>query len=169
MRAFLLWLTAWLPVKCIGRDGDYAEWYHVLTIPGVARVQIHRFRRSDPDGLHDHPWGWARTFILAGWYIESRRDGIRIRAAGDTYALTGDTFHRVELPDQADVWTLFIHGPYVKHWGFLVPSDLLRVQDWRDPAGGLWLYRARPRDELGFSDWWKTAPKGSELRARRGS
>lgn len=173
IRRFLLWLTAWLPVKVIGRDEPYVEWYYVCTLPifGGVRVQIHRFLRSDPDGVHDHPWGWARTFILAGWYVEERRDSTRVRAAGSTYGLTGDTFHRVHVPLGArEVFTLFFHGPYVKHWGFMVPvregvSGLQhRDGSWADRTGGLWAYRARSRHKDRFDDWHLTAPKGREIR-----
>ena len=169
IRRFLLWLTARLPVKVIGRGSPFVEWYYLGTPFGLFRVQIHRFLRSDPDGLHDHPWGWARTFILTGWYLEERRDTIRVRTAGDTYALTGDTFHRVVLPIGArEVWTLFIHGPYVKHWGFLQPHRMLLPQregpSWSDPFGGLWEYQARPKHGHRFENWHLTAPKGRDIR-----
>ena len=171
IRRFLLWLTARLPVKVIGRPGQtYVEWYHVATVPGLFRVQLHRFVRSDPDGLHDHPWAWACSFILAGWYIEERRDRDRVRSRG--YFLTGETFHRVVLPHGTDVWTLFIHGPYVKHWGFLNPitmhieNDFARAPTWRDRDGHLWRYEARERDPQRFADWpWdKATPRGRDIR-----
>jgi hypothetical protein len=173
IRRFLRWLTARLPVKVIGRDAPYVEWYYICTLPifGGVRVQLHRFVRSDPDGVHDHPWGWARTFILTSWYFEQRRDGTRIRSAGQTYGLTGDTFHRVVLPEGGECWTLFFHGPYVKSWGFLQPvvwdtgSDgELVMPSWRELNGRKWIYRARDRDPRAFDDWHLTAPKGRELR-----
>lgn len=170
IRRFLLWLTARLPVKVIGRGTPFVEWYYLGTPFNLFRVQIHRFARSDPDGLHDHPWAWARTFILSGWYLEERRDRTRVRAAGDTYALTGDVFHRVVLPiGRREVWTLFIHGPYVKHWGFLVPhreGRYLLGPSWADPFGGLWEYQARPKHGRRFENWHLTAPKGREIRAQ---
>lgn len=176
MRRFLLWLTARLPVKVIGRDATYVEWYYVATLFGLVRIQIHRFVRSDPDGLHDHPWGWSRSFILAGWYLEERRDRTRVRGAGTTYGMVGDTFHRVVLPEGArEVWTLFAHGPYVKHWGFFTPAMSRHQKDgtsvepsWRDREGATWLYVARPRNHQRFDDWHLTAPTGRELRAQNG-
>ena len=173
MRRFLLWLTARLPVKVIGRDEPYVEWYHVATFPrllGGFRIQIHRFVRSDPDGLHDHPWGWSRSVVLSSWYLEERRDRIRVRKAGTTYGMTGDTFHRVILPIGArDCFTLFIHGPYVKHWGFInptMPADGLhwRLPSWMSPLGGSWSYEARDRSPHRFDPWPARAPKGRELR-----
>lgn len=165
IRAFLEWLSDRLPAKLHDDRGrPYVYWYHVLTIPGLLRVQLHRFVASDTDGVHDHPWAWGRTFILAGWYIEERRDGTQIRGALSTYKLTGDTFHRVVLPDQAEVWTLFVHGPYVKHWGFMRPADPLAIADWRLPRAATWIYEARRRHPDAFDGWWKHAPRGRELR-----
>lgn len=174
IRRFLMWLTARLPVKVIGRDEPYVEWYHVATLFGLVRIQLHRFVRSDPDGLHDHPWGWSRSFILAGWYLEERRDFTRVRAAGGTYGMTGDTFHRVVLPAGArDVWTLFIHGPYVKHWGFITPFFAHQVAagripepSWHERDGALWQYEARDRSAHRFDPWpWaKDRRLGRDLR-----
>lgn len=172
IRSVLLWLTARLPVQVIGRPGQpYVEWYHVATVLGLFRVQLHRFRRSDPDGLHDHPWGWACSFILAGWYIEERRDRDRVRGAGTFYRLSGDTFHRVVLPHGAEVWTLFIHGPYVKHWGFL---NLCRYQhriledeySWRERRGAVWEYEARDRSPFRFDHWprHRRVKRGRDIR-----
>lgn len=176
IRRFLLWLTARLPVKVIGRPDPYVEWYYVCTLPifGGVRVQIHRFLRSDPDGLHDHPWGWSRSFVLVNSYWEQRRDRTRLRKAGSTYGMTGDTFHRVIVLPNGEAWTLFIHGPYVKHWGFLEPVSVTDeygvITDrphWRNPAGGKWTYQARPRSAKRFDDWHLTAPKGREIREGR--
>lgn len=164
IRRFLLWLTARLPVKVIGRDEPYVEWYHVATLPifGGVRIQLHRFLRSDPDGLHDHPWGWSRSFVLAGWYLEERRDRTRLRRAGTGYGMTG----------VRECWTLFLHGPYVKHWGFITPIGFVRPgtangfpdPSWQDWRGGSWLYRARPRSAHRFDPWPRTAPKGRAIR-----
>lgn len=180
IRRFLLWLTARLPVKVIGRPGQpYVEWYHLATVFGLFRIQLHRFVRSDPDGLHDHPWGWACSLILAGWYLEERRDRSRVRGAGSFYRLTGDTFHRVVLPHGADVWTLFIHGPYVKHWGFMLPTywlDGASLEDamsgsslWREREGHKWIYQARDRSPHRFDPWpWEPGtPRGRDIREER--
>lgn len=177
IRRLLLWLTARLPVKVIGREAPYVEWYHVATLFGRVRIQIHRFLASDPDGLHDHPWGWSRSFVLAGWYLEERRDRTRVRAAGSSYRMSGDTFHRVILPEgMREVWTLFIHGPYVKHWGFIVPlsskaipGEGLRPLTWRDREGSAWEYIARPRSCRRFDPWpyQPGTPRGRDLRRVR--
>lgn len=184
MTSFLMWLSARLPVKVI-KDGDqpYLERYYLGRLFGTT-FYLHRFVASDPDrGLHDHPWSWAWSLVLAGWYLEERRGfdphpAIRrldeLLTAFDGKPrdvvrtpvvlfnrLRGDTFHRVVVPDSVgEVWTLFAHGPKVKPWGFLRPM----------PNAGseaqLQLYvRHVDRDASEDSAAWaETAPKGKEIR-----
>lgn len=96
---------------------------------------LHCFHMSDPDGLHNHPWKWARSVILRGAYVEVRcssptpaqlelvnrgewRPIPRIFWPGDSNELTEATWHRVDLMSD-EVWTLFTVGPrHGKGWGF---------------------------------------------------
>ena len=53
-------------------DEIYLERYYLFlkdrkTFP--FNVFLHRFHKSDPDDLHDHPWNY-RTLILKGGYWE---------------------------------------------------------------------------------------------------
>ncbi|HXD98238.1 MAG TPA: hypothetical protein VN646_16940 [Candidatus Acidoferrum sp.] len=85
-------------------------------------VYLHRFHRGDMDReLHNHPWRWSFSLILAGGYIEERRSGnqVNTRAVfpGSINWLSQDTFHRVELLD-GEAWSLFVAGPKVQSWGF---------------------------------------------------
>jgi len=81
-------------------------------------IFLHRFLKSDPDDLHDHPWNY-RTFILLGGYWEYTEDGKFWRGA-PTYRYADAThFHRLELDKETDYcWTLFIPGKKVREWGF---------------------------------------------------
>ena len=134
-----------LPLRIISEGTrPYLERYYLCTIFG-ARCYLHRFVGDDPArGLHDHPWPWAYSLIIAGEYIEVRRDGARrVRWFN---SLRGDTFHRVRLPqhsgthretfsyantdrlfedsrfattNQTPCWSLFIHEAKAnKPWGF---------------------------------------------------
>lgn len=167
MRAFLMWLSGRLPARIIAHQGQpYLERYYVGTPFGL-RVYLHRFVDSDPDGLHDHPWRWSLSVILFGWYFEQRR-------GADVYFIrrwfnwiTGDTFHRVVLPSTTEwhgtsryreCWSLFIHSPRCKGWGFL------REVDGAPCARSLLIYNpAGAPPTTRFTDWYKTAPKGRDI------
>lgn len=157
IRKILHRITDRLPCRIInGPDGEpYLERYYVGTVAGW-RFYLHQFVGDDPDrGLHDHPWTRAYSVILAGWYIEERRDGKRpVRWFN---SLTGDTFHRVVLPSSDTVWTLFFHRVgRVKPWGFL------RSTDGTEQVFQPYTYdREGPQDE-----WWLMAPLGREVRGR---
>lgn len=96
---------------------------------------IHCFHRSDSDHeLHSHPWAWGVSLVLAGGYREERREGDRVVTKDvrpfTINALTGDTYHRVELFED-DAWTLFVVGPKVSTWYFW-DRHKLACAKWRD-------------------------------------
>jgi hypothetical protein len=102
-------------------------------------LYLHHFHRSDVDReLHNHPWEWAVSFVLAGGYVEERREG---RAVVRKEVLPGhfnrirhDDFHRVDLIEH-DAWSLFLVGPKVKSWGFW-DRTTNRVTPWREFLAG---------------------------------
>lgn len=175
MKALLMWLTGRLPGRIYSdRATPFLERYLVGRLLGIT-VYIHRFVASDPDrGLHDHPWGWAFSLVLRGRYEELTRQGTR--PVGWFNFLRGDSFHRVVLPRQAyyptdadgywtgireyseqECWTLFIHGPNVKRWGFLRPIE--------QGNGAQYFHPHRDRDGEGAesADWAATTPRGRDL------
>ena len=131
----LIAITARLPLRVISEDGRPSlERYFVFHTPW-ARCYPHRFVGSDPErGLHDHPWRWAASLVLAGWYLEQKRDGLHRRTFGNL--LDGDTFHRVILPCvERECWTLFVHTTRdVKTWGFMLPTFLRAMGSKVSPA-----------------------------------
>jgi hypothetical protein len=96
-------------------------------------IFLHRFQASDrdksPDNgsllLHSHPWRASVMLILAGGYVEERRqpdDTVMPHTftPGSINYLNDYHFHRVDLLEQ-DGWSLFITGPrrsYKSSWGF---------------------------------------------------
>lgn len=81
-------------------------------------IFLHRFLKSDPDDLHDHPWEF-RTIILKGGYWEYTKDGKFWRGPFTYRYNPANAYHRVELDkDIPYCWTLFIPGKRVKDWGF---------------------------------------------------
>ena len=109
MTRFLYWLTARLPCRIInGEHGEpYLERYFLFRLVGFT-AYIHRFVDNDPDrGLHDHPWSWSCSLILAGGYHELRATHVhthtapdirlRYRRPGRFNVIRGDDFHRIIL------------------------------------------------------------------------
>lgn len=165
MKRILLWTTARLPAREIcGDHGEpYLERYYLFSLFGW-RAYIHRFLASDPDrGLHDHPWGRSVSLMLAGGYFEQRilphefcgvrLVGLRLLSPGGFNVIRGDDFHRILLGPGQEAWTLFVHGPRVKGWGFL-----------RD---GVYSAFATDKDDYPQQKWWKTAQSGRELRTEQ--
>lgn len=155
MRRFLFWLTDRLPCRIIDEAGKpYLERYYLCSL-GSTRVYLHRFVGSDPDrGLHSHPWSWALSLVLSGWYFEERFSGTErpvLRRVRWFNFLMGESFHRVVMPTDwclspaecpmnirptvrqamavTECWTLFIHKAVEggRRWGFMRPAPLPRV------------------------------------------
>ena len=92
-------------------------------------VFLHKFLKSDPDDLHDHPWSYA-TIILKGGYYEwiptydtkgRKLTEVAVwRGPGSYRVSSADSFHRIELDPTVTCWTLFMPGPQRRDWGFMV-------------------------------------------------
>ena len=182
MTRFLYWLTARLPCRIInGEHGEpYLERYFLFRLVGFT-AYIHRFVDNDPDrGLHDHPWSWSCSLILAGGYHGLRATHVhthnapdirlRYRRPGRFNIIRGDDFHRIILHwhhanPGTEAWTLFVHGRRAKGWGFIQPSIRLDLRQRRPSLqwSGVPVYkpftltRACPTEH-----WHRTAPKGRE-------
>lgn len=109
-------------------EGDsYLSRYLLFQVGDIA-VQLHKFHRGDQDvELHNHPWKWAVSLILAGGYREERKIGesnganvwTKTFRPGSINLLRGDAFHRVDMLDaQIGCWTLFVSGPKTQSWSF---------------------------------------------------
>lgn len=112
-------------------DQPYLERYYVFLKERKHfpfNIFLHKFLRSDPDDVHDHPWPYA-TLILKGgyyeWIPEFNPQGEKIseirkwRGPGHFRISSSTSYHRVELCDGVECWTLFIPGPHQREWGFL--------------------------------------------------
>ena len=94
-------------------------------------IFIHKFLKSDPDDVHDHPWPYA-TLILKGGYYEwvpqFNSAGQKIgeqrmrRGPGHFRVCSATSYHRIELCEGVTPWTLFMPGPHKREWGFLVKN-----------------------------------------------
>ena len=103
------------------------------------KVFVHRIHSKDHDrDPHNHPWPWAVSLILLGWYDElrctSRHGGLcGICSTVPTEAqkhmawtfsrvrwlnfIGPNTYHRI-LEVAPRTWTLFLAGPRSRTWGF---------------------------------------------------
>jgi hypothetical protein len=98
-------------------------------------VFLHKFLKSDPDDVHDHPWPYA-TLILKGGYYEwlpqFDNNGHKIaeicvwRGPGHFRVCSANSFHRIELDPDIECWTMFMPGPQKREWGFLVNNNWIQ-------------------------------------------
>ena len=93
-------------------------------------IFLHRFIKSDPDDLHDHPWSF-RSIILKGGYWEYTKQGKFWRGPLSYRYNPAETFHRVELDKNIPYcWTLFIPGKRVKDWGFETKNGWIQHENY---------------------------------------
>ena len=144
----------------------YLERYHLLRLPFGSQVYLHRFIASDPGrGLHNHPWQSACSFLLSGRYEEIRmadaREHNQLQSqtieAGSFNWINGSEFHRINLIDDTECWTLFVHGAKAKSWGFLQKNQ--QSYAFHDHHKIL--------QQPANSHWWKTLARPSQCPTMR--
>jgi len=131
----------------------YLERYHLLRLPFGYRVYLHRFVASDPGrGLHNHPWKHAFSLLLCGSYEETRMldasagNALHSRwlRPGRINFISGEVFHRVNLPANRECWSLFIHAPKASNWGFIQQQKYIdHNQIVNQESNPLWWQQAR--------------------------
>ena len=102
-------------------------------------IFVHKFLKSDPDDVHDHPWPYA-TLILKGgsyeWTPQFDANGNKINEvakwcrAGSVRFAGAKTYHRIELDPAVECWTLFMPGAKQRDWGFLVKNKWVQWQEY---------------------------------------
>ena len=102
-------------------------------------VFLHKFLKSDPDDVHDHPWPYA-TIILKGGYYEwvpqfnSKNEKIgeiaKWRGPGHFRTCGATSYHRIELDPSVECWTLFMPGIKQRDWGFLVKNKWVQWEQY---------------------------------------
>jgi hypothetical protein len=102
-------------------DEPYLERYYLFLKDRQRfpfNVFLHKFLKSDPDDLHDHPWPYA-TLILKGGYWETTPEGRFWRSPGHFRICKANSLHRIELDPEVECWTVFMPGPKQREWGFI--------------------------------------------------
>tara|TARA_A100001388_G_C28544001_1_gene391628 strand:- start:71 stop:517 length:447 start_codon:yes stop_codon:yes gene_type:complete len=114
-------------------DEPYLERYYLFlrdrkTFP--FNIFIHRFLKSDPDDLHDHPWAFF-SIILSGGYWEYTETEKSWRGPLSSRYAPANTFHRVELDkDIPYCWTIFIPFMSTREWGFKTINGWINHEDY---------------------------------------
>ncbi len=86
-------------------------------------VKVHRFHRSDPSCLHDHPWPFVSLILVGGYWEENTLGEAAWYGPGHFLVRSAEWKHRVILGVGADhrsiePLTLVITGRRVREWGF---------------------------------------------------
>jgi hypothetical protein len=143
LEKLLLFIAKFLPYREIIRyDGDlYLTRYKFLGFMPNKKswlpfsLYLHQFHRPDADEApHNHPWKWSCSLILVGGYWEYRISAntpARTKWKGPFTLnwIPHGVYHMVTKMRFRKTWTLFLAGPRVSDWGFLVPNR--GHVDWR--------------------------------------
>ena len=102
-------------------------------------IFLHKFLKSDPDDVHDHPWNYA-TFILKGGYWEwipqfnsageKYNEIAKWRGPGSFRTANANSYHRIELDPTVETWTLFMPGRKKREWGFLTKGNWVQWEEY---------------------------------------
>lgn len=101
----------------------------------MRNAYLHLFHRTDEDReLHNHPWNWSYSLILAGGYTEEKlikgkvvtrkrrpfRPWNPLSWFTCVNVLGPKDYHRISALHGRESWSLFIAGEKNADWGFLV-------------------------------------------------
>jgi hypothetical protein len=106
-------------------------------------IYMHRWLRSDPDDLHDHPWAFC-SLILAVGYWEVTTKGRFWRAPGSIAFRKATERHRVELEtdrtflaqhDDPTPVSIIFTGAERRAWGFHTAGGFINGRQYREAGG----------------------------------
>jgi len=120
----------------------YLERYYVFlkerkTFP--FNIFLHKFLKSDPEELHDHPWNY-RTLVVKGGYWETTPTGKFWRGVGHYRKCEAESFHRVEVEPGIACWTIFMPGKQRRNWGFDAQGTWIRNDEFLEARRDKKLY-----------------------------
>jgi len=102
-------------------------------------IFVHKFLKSDPDDVHDHPWPYATLILKGGYYEWTPQFDAQGNKIGEiakwckpgSFRFAGArTYHRIELDPEVECWTLFMPGVKQRDWGFLVKNKWVQWQEY---------------------------------------
>jgi hypothetical protein len=136
----LAWFVVWLVVRAYAETrpkvtimlngSPYLTRWFLTSTPEPGRTgtpgwYLHHVHRADADRRqHNHPWTWATSLILRGWYVDESPCLCHHAAhserlsAGARNVLFGSSYHRIAAVSRGGAWSLFHAGPKHGHgWG----------------------------------------------------
>lgn len=123
-------------------DEPYLERYYLFLKDRDSfpfNVFLHKFLKSDPDDVHDHPWPYFTVILRGGyweWIPQFDSQGRKFseiahwRAPGHFRWCRANSYHRIELDPGITCWTLFMPGPKQRDWGFLVKNKWVQWEQY---------------------------------------
>lgn len=123
-------------------DEPYLERYYLFLKERSGfpfNIFLHKFLKSDPDDVHDHPWPYFTVILRGGyweWIPQFDSQGRKItevahwRGPGSFRWCSANSYHRIELDPGVTCWTLFIPGVKQREWGFLVSNTWVQWEQY---------------------------------------
>ena len=100
-------------------------------------IFIHKFLKSDPDDLHDHPWPYITIILKGGYWEYTYKDETKNvtigewKGPGSILYRSAESFHRIEIDEnQPATWTLFMPGKKMRDWGFQTNDGWIKNEDY---------------------------------------
>jgi len=102
-------------------------------------VFLHKFLKSDPDDVHDHPWPYFTIILQGGYYEWTPQFNAQGQKIGEIARWCGpgsfrfakaNSYHRIELDPDVTCWTLFCPGIKQRDWGFLVKNKWIQWEQY---------------------------------------
>lgn len=137
LKRFMTWLGRYRVIMDRTNSEPYLERYYLFLKDRTNfpfNIFIHKFCKSDPDDLHDHPWAYM-TLILKGGYWEHTPQGKFWRGPGSLRFRKAEDLHWLELAKDKDgknipCWSLFYMAKKRKDWGFKVDGKWIQHEEY---------------------------------------
>lgn len=123
-------------------DEPYLERYYIFLKDRSwfpFNVFLHKFLKSDPDDVHDHPWPYATLILKGGYYewlphfdsLNQKMGEIAVWRGPGSFRICGaESYHRIEIDPTVETWTLFMPGPKRREWGFLTKRGWIQHEQY---------------------------------------
>lgn len=100
----------------------------------IGNIYLHRFARSDREGIHDHPWDNG-TLVIRGRYTEMTPEGSGERLPGQIVVRSAEQRHAI-VGVQPGTVSLFVTLKKRREWGFWPDDDTFvhhrYYRSWKD-------------------------------------